>query len=63
MVMRDRRPEWLKCIQASKTETACGRTREPFEWCFVDLEHAQGAVKQGSRLVPCEGCLSALEGV
>ncbi len=29
------------------------------DWAFLDLEHAEGAVSSGDRLVPCEACMQA----
>jgi hypothetical protein len=58
------RPEWVKCIKQHERDprgpkTWCGRTSEPAEWLFMNVEHADGAEKQGARLQPCPDCRAA----
>jgi hypothetical protein len=36
----------------------CGANLGPVEWCFVDMDHARGAVAKGTLLQPCPECLN-----
>jgi len=54
------RPEYITCITSKPgftgmTISICGRMEG---FMFVDLEHAELSVEQGSRLVPCDECMS-----
>lgn len=53
--------DWIHCIIKQKQLTYCGRTRLAFEWCYVDLEHALGSIKNKDRILPCEECLIIAE--
>lgn len=37
-------------------EAVCGAKLTQFDWTFVSIDHAWGAVLQGSRLAPCPAC-------
>lgn len=50
------RPDYIFCIVKAGTESLCGERSMDFK--FQSVEHAEMAVEQGSRLVPCEECLS-----
>ncbi len=56
------RPEWIKCVMSPVlcfigVMSWCGKNYRHHEWLFTNLAHAEGAVSQGSRLVPCPECL------
>jgi hypothetical protein len=58
------RPDHIHCIahtHAEKAGTAwCGRTLEPFEWRFLDIDHAAyNGLAQG-RTQTCAACVNAV---
>ncbi len=50
--------DYTKHIVREGRVTWCGLPKWSYMWCFQDLTHAEMAVEQGSRLVPCERCLA-----
>jgi hypothetical protein len=58
--IRDKRPEWVHCIDRERSPglTWCGKRR--VGWCFVDIDHAtENGAKEG-RLVACAECVEAI---
>jgi hypothetical protein len=37
----------------------CGAKIQPFEWAFVDLDHAEATIERNDRMQPCPECLKA----
>lgn len=52
--------EWQKHIKNTHAdhvgEAICGARLEPFDWAFMDVDHAFHSNTQGSRLQPCPKC-------
>jgi hypothetical protein len=55
-------PEWLKHIKKDNHKTYCGLWSQGM-WLFQSLEHAELAILQEQRLVPCKKCLMAVRKV
>ena len=60
--MSKKRPEWVRCVLIDESGgkprlTYCGRDISRLEWSFLGIEHAHGAIENGSRLVPCVACM------
>ena len=58
--MNNKKDEWVKCILKpgkiffQSNSTYCGCDANGF---ILDLEHAQGCIKMGTWIQPCEECL------
>lgn len=58
------RPDYICCIRQTHTDKSklswCGRTLDPFEFVFMDIDHAAYSNLAGDRLVPCPKCVRAI---
>lgn len=54
------RPEYIRCVHQGETgQSYCGRKLWGFDKAFLDIEHAQSAIDNRDRLVPCRDCMAA----
>jgi hypothetical protein len=57
------RPEYVKCVSLPESlgaTTWCGKSREPFDWSFVDIDHAALTRRNGGRQLVCPECRAAI---
>jgi len=45
-------------IRGDERYSLCERVIEPFEWTFVDVDHARAAIETNARIQPCGDCYS-----
>lgn len=52
--------EWQKHIKDTRADhkgkSVCGITLEPFDWTFLDVDHAFLSIISESRTRPCPAC-------
>lgn len=55
------RPEWMTCVASKDPKRACCGRNLAGVFAFVSWDHADEAVRAGSRLIPCPDCLARRE--